>query len=287
MRSAMATKPCVVCGDTQRAFAFDLREWAIGRCAGCGTHTLHPEPDHVQMEEFNDGSGYAETFSFRDELCVRYDTSLAYVECHVAPGRLLDVGCGPGFLLDVAAARGWTPVGVDPSPYAVGLARDAGYDAYEGMLEGIPLEAGSFDAVALLQVVEHIPDPRPLLRTCRALLRPGGALLVATPNPVSLLARATRERFNYWIPPIHCTWYTPSSLSRLLRSCGFAPVREATWSARTDKLDDGVSALSATRIGKVLPYRAKRALGRAAGAAADALGYGTIVEHVALRWENT
>jgi SAM-dependent methyltransferase len=236
------------------------------------------------LEEFSDGSGYDVAFALRDEMVARHHKSLSSVERFGEPGRLLDVGCGPGFLLEAARERGWEAVGVDPSPFSVARARREGFEAHEGMLEDLDLETASFDALALLQVVEHMTDPRPLLAACRALLKPRGVLLVATPNPASLLARVKRERFNYWIPPVHCTWYTPAALSRLLSANGFAPVREMTWSARTRALHDGVDVVASTRIGKRLPVRAHRALGGAIAATADVLGYGSIVEHIAIKW---
>lgn len=285
MRSALAA-PCVVCGEANRRHVLDLDRWSVARCLGCGLRTLTPEPDHVRLEEFNDGSGYDEAFAFKDDLLMHHRRSLASLERWVKPGRLLDVGCGPGFLLEAARERGWHGTGVDPSPVAVARARQLGFDAHEGMLEDLDLGAERFDAIALLQVVEHMTDARPLLTACRRLLRPGGALLVATPNPASLLAHQTRERFNYWIPPVHCVWYTPGALSRLLRRNGFAPVKESTWSARTSRLHDGLTVVESSRIGRALPYRARRLAGSALTAAADALGHGSIVEQIALRRED-
>ncbi len=285
MRSVVE-RECVVCGARERRPVLDIETWSIASCTGCGLHTLSPEPEAVQMEEFNDGSGYQGAFGFRDEMIARNHVSLAAVERHVEPARLLDVGCGPGFMLDTARARGWEAVGVDPSPFSVELARRNGFEAHEGLLEDLALAEASFDAVALLQVVEHVTDPRPLLGECRRLLRPGGALLVATPNPRSMLARVKRERFNYWIPPMHCTWYAPDTLHRLLVGAGFAPVREETWSARTATLHDGVDVVTATRLGRALPVRVQRLAGQWLSRAADAFGYGSITEQVALRWED-
>ncbi|HEX9774475.1 MAG TPA: class I SAM-dependent methyltransferase [Actinomycetota bacterium] len=276
-----STTPCVVCGAAARDAELTLDSWTILRCERCGLRTLWPPPETVRMEEFDDGSGYEGAFALRDELLARHDRSLAAMERHVPPGRLLDVGCGPGFLLEAARERGWKPVGVDPSPYGVARAREAGFEAHEGMVEEIELESESFDALALLQVIEHVPDPRPLLATCRGLLRDGGVLLVATPNPASLLARIKRERFNYWIPPMHCAWYPPATLARAIRAAGFGVLERTTWSARTAALHDGIDVLTATRAGRALPVRVRRALGDAVAGVADGLGYGSIVELIA------
>jgi hypothetical protein len=70
----------------------------------------------------------------------------------------------------------------------------------------------------------------------------------------------------------------------LLKRCGFAPVRETTWSARTAVLHDGADAIAATKLGRKLPMRARRLAGSALTSVGDVLGYGSIVEHIAVRW---
>lgn len=284
--SEPAVKPCVVCGGSRRSAVLDLDVWRISRCPGCGLHTLSPEPDEVRLEEFNDGSGYEGAFALRDDILARHHRSLRALERIVRRGRLLDVGCGPAFLLEAARERGWDAVGVDPSPFSVARAREAGFEAHEGMLQDLELREGSFDALALLQVVEHMTDPRPLLAACRRLLRPGGALLVATPNPASLLARVKREGFNYWIPPVHCAWYTPRALARTLSQSGFRVARRTTWSARAASLHDGVDVVASTRLGRRLPPRVRRIAGEAVARMADATGAGSIVEQIAVRRED-
>lgn len=278
------TTACPVCGAAARTPVLALDGgWEVERCSGCRRHVLSPEPSEVRMEEFNDGSGYDGAFDFRDAILAQHDRSLRALEQHVRPGRLLDVGCGPGQLLEAARARGWEATGVDPSPFSVERARALGFTAHEGMLEDLRLPAASFDALALLQVVEHVPDPRPLLAECRRLLRPGGALLVATPNPASLLARVKREGFNYWIPPVHCVWYPPATLARLLMQAGFDVPRRGTWSARAAGLHDGADIVAASALGRKLPARLRRLAGEVVARAADASGRGSIVEQIAIK----
>ena len=279
-----AARACVVCDRTDRVTDLTLDEWTIERCPSCGLRVLTPEPAGEQLVEvFEDGSIYAGALDLEAELLSRAGATLALLERSVAPGRLLDVGCGPGFLLRAGAARGWTPTGIDPSPFSVERARAAGFEAHQGMVEDLGLPAASYDAVALMQVIEHVTDPRALLAECRRLLRPGGALVVATPNPASLLAKVKRERFNYWIPPVHCVWYTPRALRRSLARAGFSRVRTTTWSARTAALHDGLDIVSSVRVGRALPYRLRRAAGTALGVVADAARYGSIVESIAIK----
>lgn len=275
---------CLACGCFARDPRFKLEgQWQIDKCPECGMHTLDPSPEDVVLDEFNSGAGYEGAFDLEREMLDISGRTLARLDRHAPGKRLLDVGSGPGFLLRTARDAGWEPVALDPSPFSVGQARRAGFEAHEGLLENVQLPPESFDALALLQVIEHVTDPRPLLASCHRLLKPGGALVVATPNPASLLASTKQEAFNYWIPPIHCVWYTPKSLQMVLRRAGFRVVERATWSARTEAIHDGVDALRHTRIGKLLPTRTHRRLGDALAMVSDRLGRGSIVEQVAIK----
>ncbi|HVL88836.1 MAG TPA: class I SAM-dependent methyltransferase [Actinomycetota bacterium] len=279
-------RPCIVCASTERSVELRLGDYEIHRCP-CGLRTLSPEPaEETLVEVFDDGTIYSEAESLRVHVLEQNHRSLYDVEKFVGPGRLLDVGCGLGYLLESARARGWEAVGVDPSPFSVRRAREKGFEAHRGLLHELGLPAASFDAISLLQVVEHLIDARALLAECRRLLKPGGALLVETPNPASLLAAVKREGFNYWIPPVHCVWYTPDALGRVLAAAGYTPVKVSTWSARTPVLHDGIDVVASTKLGRRLPGRMRRATGSAVGALADAFGRGSIVEAVALRWED-
>lgn len=277
-----AARPCVVCDASERTLELTVGEFDIYRCA-CGLRTLHPEPaDEQLVEVFEDGTIYSEAGSLRTELLEQHHRSLYEVEKAAKPGRLLDVGCGLGNLLEVARMRGWQATGVDPSPYSVAQAQARGFTAHEGLLHDVMFDAASFDVVSLMQVVEHLIDPRALLTECKRLLRPGGVMLVETPNPASLLARVKRERFNYWIPPVHCVWYTPDALGRLLADSGFAPLKISTWSARSPRLHDGVDIVANTRAGNRLPRRLRGPAGSAVAALADAFGRGSIVQAIAV-----
>ena len=112
-----------------------------------------------------------------------------------ARGRLLDVGCGPGWSLDAFTRAGWGGIGVDPSNVAVEEARARGLDARRIDVELASAEemraalGGPFDAIALLEVLEHLRDPLASLRKVKELCRTGGRLVVSLPNEIHLAAR--------------------------------------------------------------------------------------------------
>jgi 2-polyprenyl-3-methyl-5-hydroxy-6-metoxy-1,4-benzoquinol methylase len=120
---------------------------------------------------------------------------LDLIGARVAPGRLLDVGCGAGLLLDEAQRRGHAPVGLELSRAAARHATDVlGLDVREVAFEAFTAPE-RFDVVVLADLLEHLEDPRAGIERAARLLRPGGVLCVVTPDPASLTARAAGARW--------------------------------------------------------------------------------------------
>jgi 2-polyprenyl-3-methyl-5-hydroxy-6-metoxy-1,4-benzoquinol methylase len=138
--------------------------------------------------------------------------------------RLLDVGCSSGSLLAVAAEMGFAVRGVESAPTAAAAARRAGFDVHDGRLQDAGYAPGSFDVITLIELIEHIAEPLPLLRQCRDLLRPGGVVAINTPNGASWSARALGgkwEGFSLTKLGGHVCFYSPSALQVLAERTGF------------------------------------------------------------------
>ena len=146
--------------------------------------------------------------------------------------RLLDIGCGPGFFLKTAMARGWAGHGIEPSRQAAAHARELGAAVTEGFF-GKDSALGLFDAINLTNVLEHVPDPIAILSAAPALLEPGGVLCVGVPNdfsPFQIAARSAMNTGDWWVaPPHHLNYFDFDSLSALLSRLGM-DVRERTTS---------------------------------------------------------
>jgi len=166
-------------------------------------------------------SGYAD-----DEPILRrnFARRLRALERLVAPGALLDVGCALGFFVRVACERGWDAGGVDRSAYAAGEAAAHGVRVVHGDFLTAPLAPAALAAVTMLDVLEHVADPRAYVRRARGLLRPGGVLLVETGDVGSLFARLSGRHYHFFSPPNHLTFFTRATLGRLLREEGFTRV---------------------------------------------------------------
>jgi SAM-dependent methyltransferase len=139
---------------------------------------------------------------------------------HVAAGRLLDVGCGHGLLLDEARRRGYEVTGLELSRAAAGYARDVlGLNVDEATLEEAATTGARYDAIVLADVVEHLDDPAGALRTCAAMLADGGALCVVTPDPASATARLAGDRW-WGLVPAHTCLLPRRTLRELLGAAG-------------------------------------------------------------------
>jgi SAM-dependent methyltransferase len=215
--------------------------YALVDCERCGFAHVRPMPTPAQLAEL-----YRQQFYESPLYIARYredrawwdlvnDDRLDELEAALggARGRLLDVGSGPGLLVERAAARGWRALGIEPGSQAVAASRAAGLEVVEAFLdERSAPTLGTFDAVHSAVVLEHVPDAAGLLRLVRGLLRPGGALLLAVPNddnPVQRAAAATLGIAPWWFgPPHHLNYFTPVTLPRLLRRVGFEVVDLST-----------------------------------------------------------
>jgi SAM-dependent methyltransferase len=139
-------------------------------------------------------------------------------------GTLLDIGAGRGRFVASARAAGWSAEGVEPSARGVQAARAA----YGVVLERAPLAgvSGTYDAISLWHVLEHLDDPDAAVAHVAALLADGGVLVVGVPNLASVQARIGGVRWFHLDLPRHRTHFTPAGLRMLLVRHGLAVEHE-------------------------------------------------------------
>ncbi len=138
-------------------------------------------------------------------------------------GRLLEVGCGSGATLKSMRELGWEVEGVDFDPIAVEQARRKGLTVHLGSLAEQELLGNSFDAIAANHFIEHVHDPVDVLRECHRLLKPGGLLVLITPNARSWGHRLYLADWRGLEPPRHLHIFTRSSLASACTRAGFSP----------------------------------------------------------------
>jgi SAM-dependent methyltransferase len=146
-------------------------------------------------------------------------------------GRVLDVGCGFGFFVEALEDRGYEPSGLEISEYACDRARErTGAPIVAGSAErAFPFGAGSFDAVTMFDVIEHLEDYEAALVECRRVLRPGGGLFVITLSGHSIARPLLGKHWSWHKDDTHVHMFTPGSLKRALEDAGFTDVALTTF----------------------------------------------------------
>lgn len=235
---------CAVCGSSRQlrryhrpyelkslseagAFAATTDEFTgygtIVRCADCGHVYTSPRPSERDLLK-----GYAEC---ADEDYLRESSSrsinahlsLNTIKQFVQNGRLLEVGCSVGYFLN-AARVDFEVAGLDQSVWACRIARERfKLECRQEALEDANFPAGSFDVVAMIDVIEHLTRPKSAVEAAAKLLKPGGILYLVTPDIDSLSAKILGS---YWwgFRPAHIQYFSEASLTRLLREAGFEVV---------------------------------------------------------------
>ncbi len=229
-------RSCQICkGDSPQPYRV-LGEIQIVRCPNCGflyRPSLPPDlllfydKDYYRNKEEHEPqwAGTGDYVADRERLLRSFDEHIADLEEIRPPGRLLDVGCATGFLLEAARRRGWEVVGLDISPYALEYARkEFDLDVRLGSIEDAHFPRNHFDAITAFEYIEHVPDPVSSLASMRSWLRSDGVLVMTTPNAGSWEARRHPQRFAGFLENRHLCYFTPSTLRRILRQTGLVPI---------------------------------------------------------------
>lgn len=141
--------------------------------------------------------------------------------------RLLDLGCGSGAKLFEFAERGYEVWGVDVGADAIRLCRELLPQGHfiQGELQEIGLPDGHFDYIRIDNALEHVPNPKEVIRECRRLLCGGGQLMIYVPHGESFSMRLMKgSSISAWIP-FHLQLFTRKSLKRLLEEADFSDIR--------------------------------------------------------------
>jgi len=229
---------CRICAGEEHETFLKARGYRIVRCRSCGLWFVNPQPTLEELAQFyaryDDGEVWRSgEDSFNREIrkvILRFKRQ----------GAVLDVGCGSGKFLDCMREVGLTVTGIEPSQSATEYAEPSGRpEIFKGTVEEYVLKnvGRKFDVVTLLNVLEHIRDPRKMLLKLRELMAPDALLAVVVPDArFHALVGGARRLLNvsdpYWLEkqkgvlsgfklPDHLSSFAPGTISLLLQRCGF------------------------------------------------------------------
>jgi 2-polyprenyl-3-methyl-5-hydroxy-6-metoxy-1,4-benzoquinol methylase len=268
---------CALCGGRERRERFRAGAQAVVTCTTCDLTYVTPRlSPRALLEQVYDASywsspvprerGYGDYLGDAELYRATFARRLRALQRWLpSTGRALDVGSGPGVFLDVLREAGWEIAGLEPSAHARKAAdsRLGRRVVRTGTLAEARFARGSFDLVTFWDVLEHVPDPLDALRSARALLAPGGRLVVETQDVGSLVARVLGSRWHHYKHGEHLHHFHRGTLRRALRASGFEPlsmragpggkfVRREFLLERSARLSPALPGLL-TRLARLLP----------------------------------
>jgi 2-polyprenyl-3-methyl-5-hydroxy-6-metoxy-1,4-benzoquinol methylase len=196
------------------------------RCRACALSYVNPP---VAANLITEGYSDAEDTTFVTQNAERIRSFqrvlrkvLKFLHAKDGTGkRYLDIGCAAGASLVSARSLGFDAVEVELSRWMADFGRRTyGVEIHDGSLQPGRFPPHSFDLIALWDVLEHIPEPNPLLELVGGLLRPDGLFLVSYPDFRSIMGRVLGERWPFWLS-VHLLYYDRTTMARQLENCGF------------------------------------------------------------------
>lgn len=227
---------CNLCGAIESTLLVVKDGFRIVRCRHCSLVFVGNPPDqNFLSQHYSFEAGYHEELKSNPASVKFHDAearrNLARLSGYRQGGTLLDIGCSTGLFLAKAGAAGWIVRGNEYSADSAAVARAThGLDVVSGALQADSFAAGSFDVVTLWDVLEHVPDPQSTLRLAAALLKPGGLLVVKTPNVDGLYPRWSLKALPYagfWghpEPPGHLFQFSARTLTSMVTAAGLYPL---------------------------------------------------------------
>jgi len=252
-----ASFPCFVCGGNRQKSFFSAAGGEFWRCRACGVVRMHPLPQPAGPGEDYQGFDLTTYRKFMEKFRIpQYERDIASMRRCGASGRLLDIGCGMGEFLDVAARHGFSVTGIEPSPTASEIAARR-HIVLRGEFLDLDLGDRRFDTVTLWSVLEHVHSPADVLTRIGALTERGGVLALRVPDVRGILpglARAIHKvTFGRVSDPLrvlyqldwhykHFTGFDRRTLARAVENAGFTVLsfrreNSFTWSSLGLRMD--------------------------------------------------
>jgi SAM-dependent methyltransferase len=237
-KAAREFVPCHVCSSTRSHPYLEGRGFTVVRCADCGLYYVNPQPRAQELEQiysaFDSGGQWREGEEHFSRAVCRA------IRRFKGSGTALDVGSGSGNFLRAMRRAGFSVYGVEPSKTGSAYARNRhGIETFNGTIEQFLASDPDrrFDVVSILNVLEHLKNPVPVLRELKATLLPSGILALVVPDARFHAAIGEfRKRLGvsdpYWMrterhplvgfdPPHHLCSFAPRTIRRLIESCRF------------------------------------------------------------------
>ncbi len=223
---------CPLCQSDRLSLYLSKDGFDVMRCADCRHLFVANIPQDLSpfyaSGYFNGDlelDGYMDYESDKKACLHTFEEYLKLLNAHAKSGqkRLFEIGCATGVFLDLAKSDGWEVSGVDISDYAVSKAKVKGLDVYSGVVSDLSLDSlpDGYDAVAMFDVIEHLPAPKTELDFANKILKSGGVLVFASPDSSSLWAKVMGKKWHAFVPPQHLHFFSRDNVIKVADQMGF------------------------------------------------------------------
>jgi SAM-dependent methyltransferase len=216
----MIDNTCRICGSGEytRYLSFRGKNKEIIVCRNCKTFRTYPYSEI----DYREHEFYCEHYLKNEKLFRGFAKALIDILTgHAQTGRLLDIGCSVGFVLEEAVRQGFQAEGIDLNEKAIAAACSKGLNARNCTLSNAGYEREIFDVIILNHLLEHIKEPGGFIIGIKKILKEHGLLMIGIPNHDSLLARVYKTFWYGWGIPEHIWHFDKRSLGNLLSKNGF------------------------------------------------------------------
>ena len=208
---------CPICEKHENRRILKSLEFSIEECRHCNLASTYPD-SFVSDPSYEAAPQYAAAYNQDEKFRIYARSLLSHISRYVRGGRLLDVGCSVGLLVDEARRTGFSAEGIDLDTNAVACGKLNGRAVSMAALEEW---GGGYDVICLAHTLEHIPKPVEFLAACASRLNPGGRIAVQVPCFKGLHPRLFRLRWYGWVPRQHYFHYSVNAMKCLFNKVGF------------------------------------------------------------------
>ncbi len=193
----------------------------IVKCKNCGLVFANPRPKRDSLTQFYFSGEDEKYIEQQKERSKTFQKVMKFIETFQPCGRILDIGCGAGFLLSVAKEKGWQVKGIELNQFFTNFAvSELKVDAINDMAENVELKPNLFDVIVIWDTLEHVLNPYEILSKAHSWLKKGGYIFINFPNINSIFARVFRRKW-WFIESMHLYYFSPDIINKYFNKIGF------------------------------------------------------------------
>jgi ubiquinone/menaquinone biosynthesis C-methylase UbiE len=238
MENMAEQQKCNLCGISIQEKLYSIkrnkRVFEVVKCQNCGLVFMNPIPSDKEIRDMYSPGYYDGTsaYSYYDErknkiysMCLHKKRMENIEKVMKTKGKILDVGASFGFFVRTAERMGWDAYGVEVSKYSSDYAKnELGLKVSNCTLEQAGFPGNYFDVIHMAEVVEHLQDPKKVLKECNRILKKNGLLVIQTSDIDSIYARVMGKNWD-WFLPGHLHYFSRRTLGKMLELTKFKVFR--------------------------------------------------------------